>query len=401
MGTQRPLRILCAREQQNSIADSVHKLLSDQIDKLGLGQFYEIQKQYIHGANGTQFSFEGLRHNISRIKSYEGIDICWVEEAEATSNASLEVLIPTIRKDDSEIWFSFNPRLKEDPIYRRFVLDPPDDTILVRMSWRDNPWFPETLRKEMETLKAKNFDAYLNVWEGECVTNLNGAVYAEEIRRCVEENRVTKVPYDATVSVDVFVDLGRRDATTLLFVQRVGFEYHIIDHYSTNLKFWGHYMEELQKRKYIYNTVYLPWDAKAKTVGTKMSIEELTREAGFRVRVVPRLAISDGINAARTIFDRCWFDEKKTKDFFHNLRQYHYETERDNKGLLKNEPVHDESSHDADTFRYFAVMSKPPKAKGQKEDSRFGNIDPISGEPVQLRARFAPLIKAATTGWMR
>jgi phage terminase large subunit len=111
-GTQRPLRILCARETQRSIGDSVHKLLSDQIEALGLGAFYAVQKSTILGANGTEFIFAGIRQNVSNIKSYEACDICWVEEAQTVSKSSWDVLIPTIRKTDSEIWVSFNPDLE-------------------------------------------------------------------------------------------------------------------------------------------------------------------------------------------------------------------------------------------------------------------------------------------------
>src|SRR5262249_44110905 len=125
LGTQKPLRILCARELQNSIKDSVHKLLSDQIEILGLREFYDIQQTSIKGVNGTEFSFEGIRHNISKIRSYEGIDICWVEEAVLVSSTSWETLIPTIRKEGSEIWMTFNPELEQDETYKRFVKDPP------------------------------------------------------------------------------------------------------------------------------------------------------------------------------------------------------------------------------------------------------------------------------------
>ncbi len=400
LGSQKPLRILCCRELQNSMADSVHKLLSDQIVAMGLESFYDIQKQYIHGKNGTQFSFEGLKHNVSRIKSYEGVDICWVEEAESTSRTSWNVLIPTIRKEGSEIWVSFNPKLREDDTFDRFVTHTPPNCLIERISWRDNPWFPQTLMQEMETLKAKNFDEYLNVWEGECVTNLNGAVYANEIRRTTEEGRICKVPYDGTVSVDVFADLGRQDSTTLLFVQRVGFEYHIIHHYSNNLEYWGHYLKYLQDRRYLYGTIFLPHDARAKTIGTKMSVEELTREASFKVRIVPKLSIADGINAARTIFDRCYFDEKECADFLQNLRRYHYETEPNQRGIISKDPVHDESSHDADAFRYFAVMSKPPKRKGLGNSEEFEDDLVVPSGLKALRQRVGILARSGT-GWMR
>jgi phage terminase large subunit len=168
LGTQRPLRVLCARELQVSIADSVHRLLDDQVTRTGLGAFYDVQKQTIIGANGTQFLFSGIRNNVTKIKSMEGIDIAWVEEAEKVSDNSWQVLIPTIRKPGSEIWVTFNPDEETDPTYQRFVVNPPDDAVVIPISWRDNPWFPEELRREKDYLARVDPDAYMHVWEGHC-----------------------------------------------------------------------------------------------------------------------------------------------------------------------------------------------------------------------------------------
>src|SRR6185369_15022252 len=181
MGTQRPLRILCARELQKSIADSVHKLLSDQIMSLGLEEFYEIQKTTIIGLNGTEFLFNGLKHNATEIKSTEGIDICWVEEAEKVSEASWELLIPTIRKEHSEIWISFNTKQPNDATYKRFVFDAPGNSIVKKVSYKDNPFFPDVLEYERLELQRKDPKAYAHVWEGEFDTRYSGAVYAKWI----------------------------------------------------------------------------------------------------------------------------------------------------------------------------------------------------------------------------
>ena len=167
MGVQRPLKVLCTREFQSSIADSVHALLKQQIPELELGNFYEVQRDSILGLNGTEFIFAGLRHNPKKVKSTEGVDIAWVEEADTISNDSLDLLIPTIRKDDSEIWFSFNPDQETDPVYHRFVVNGRDDAMVRKVTYADNPWFPEVLRKEMEYDRAHDTDKYLHVWEGE------------------------------------------------------------------------------------------------------------------------------------------------------------------------------------------------------------------------------------------
>ena len=165
-GVERTLRILCAREFQNSIADSVHRLLADQIALMGLGNFYQVQNTTILGANGTEFIFVGLRYNVESIKSLEGVDICWVEEAERVSERSWEILVPTIRKAGSEIWVTFNPAQESDPTYQRFVVNPPPGAIVRKVSWRDNPWLPDELRQEAEHLRRTDPEAYMHVWEG-------------------------------------------------------------------------------------------------------------------------------------------------------------------------------------------------------------------------------------------
>jgi len=167
MGGQQKLRILCCREFQKSIMDSVHKLLGDRIATLELPGWVVQKTTIFHRITGTEFIFEGLRYNANRIKSLEGIDICWVEEAESVSKESWDILIPTIRKAGSEIWISFNPDLDEDPTYQRFVLNPPDSCHTQKVGWEDNPWFPQELREEKDYLYRVDPDAAAHVWGGE------------------------------------------------------------------------------------------------------------------------------------------------------------------------------------------------------------------------------------------
>ncbi len=165
-GAQRPLRVLCCREFQKSIADSVHKLLVDQIALMNLGG-WKVQKSEIsHVGTGTTIIFEGLRYNTNRVKSLEGIDICWVEEAESVSKDSWEILIPTIRKPGSEIWISFNPDLADDPTYVRFVVNKPPNAFVEKVGWEDNPWFPDTLAEERDYLYPDDQETAEHVWGG-------------------------------------------------------------------------------------------------------------------------------------------------------------------------------------------------------------------------------------------
>lgn len=179
-GAQQPMRILCAREIQSSIKDSVHKLLSDTIDRIGLRGFYEVQERGIYGANGTEFLFKGLRFNVNEIKSLEGIDLCWVEEAQAVSKASWEILIPTIRKPGSEIWVTFNPDLESDETYQRFVAHPPPRSIIRKIGYEDNPWLPDVLRDEAEALRASDLEAYDHIWGGNPWTKSKASIFADK-----------------------------------------------------------------------------------------------------------------------------------------------------------------------------------------------------------------------------
>lgn len=160
-------RILCTREMQNSIRDSVHRLLSDRISALGWDEYFNIQRESIESNTGSEFLFKGLRHNISEIKSTEGIDICWVEEAEKVSKDSWEVLIPTIRQEGSEIWVSFNPESDKSATYERFIKNPSPEVAAACLTWKDNKYFPKVLMRELEYDRKVDFEKYQHVWEGQ------------------------------------------------------------------------------------------------------------------------------------------------------------------------------------------------------------------------------------------
>ena len=161
------IRILCAREYQSSIKDSVHKLLKELIDNLNLNKYFYVTDKSIKANNGSEFIFKGIRKNVQDIKSLEGVDICWVEEAELTSLESWDTLTPTIRKQGSEIWVSFNPRDIDDITYKKFILQKPDNAIVQKMTYSDNPWFSQTESvAEMEYDKKFNFELYEHKWLG-------------------------------------------------------------------------------------------------------------------------------------------------------------------------------------------------------------------------------------------
>lgn len=360
MGAQKPIRVLCGREFQLSIADSVHRLLCDQITTLGLQDHYDIEKARIYGKNGTEFSFAGLRHNIDNIKSLEGTDVVWVEEAATVSKNTWTKLIPTIRKEGSEIWVSFNPELDQDETYLRFVTNPPPNAVVVKMNHSDNPFFPKVLRAEMEHMRETDPDTFLTVWEGHCRQTLDGAIYAREVRAATEEGRITKVPYDRSKPVHTFWDLGRSDHTSIWFTQIVGFEFRCLAYYQNRGYGLDHYIKELQRRAYVYGDCWLPHDAENELLASQRTISQQMREAGYTVRITPKIKVADGINAARMIFPNTWFDAEECADGLNCLRRYRYDV--DDNGQFSRNPLHDEASDGADAFRYMAVALRERKA---------------------------------------
>ncbi len=348
------MRILCARELQNSIADSVHRLLSDIVVEHELDKFYKVQQKSIVGINGTEFIFKGLKHNIIGIKSTEAVDICWVEEAEAVSDGSWEVLIPTIRKEDSEIWVSFNPKFPGDPTYRRFVTDADGDMLVRKVSWRDNPFFPEVLMKEMLRLKENDLESYKHIWEGEFDTRYSGGVYAQLLEQARRQGRITAVPYKPGIPVVTAWDLGKANSTAIWFVQRVGFQTRIIDYYEASGKPLDHFADILREKEYTYGEHYLPHDARHDRIGMDGSISGQLHNMGVNNFVLPNDRLESGLETARLFIREVLFDEEKCKDGIHALMHYQYEWDAD-RHRFKDKPLHDWSSDGADAFRYLAI----------------------------------------------
>lgn len=211
-GLKRRIRVLCAREFQNSIKESVHALLKQRIDDLGLDDFYRVQEQSIVGVNGSQFIFKGIRMNIASIKSMAGITHCWIEEGETISRNSWDILIPTIREEGSEIWVTFNPLNKTDTVYQQLVATDRDNAYVRQVNWRDNPHFPKTLDDERRGKLATDPDDYQWIWEGGFRTKsdaqvLNGKWIVDEFE---PDDRTWDGPYFGA-------DFGfAQDPTTLI-----------------------------------------------------------------------------------------------------------------------------------------------------------------------------------------
>ena len=367
-----PTRILCAREIQRSISDSVLQLLGDTVTRLGLNDFFDVQKSQIIGRNGSRFLFLGLSNNISKVKSYEGLDVCWVEEAESVSYTSWETLIPTVRKKGSEIWVSFNPNDEMDDTYQRFVVNPPPNAYVKKVNYNQNPWFPEELEKERLYLKDKNEDLYNHVWEGEVLSNRDGAYYA----KFIPNDQIIDFAVEPNIPVDSYWDLGVSDSTCIWLVQQIGMEIRVVDCYENQgegLQFYINWLHDWRaKHQAVFGDHYAPHDIQVRELGTGKSRLETARKLGIHFRVVRKLTIEDGIHAARAILPKCYFEKTNTKDGLQALRRYRKEFD-EKKGIYKPHPLHDWSSHYADAFRYFAVAFRD-RSKQQRVGQPQANI---------------------------
>lgn len=348
---ERPLRVLCAREVQKSIKDSVHRLLCDQIQSLGLGAFYEVFETEIRGKNGSLFLFAGLaQHTVESIKSFEGVDRVWIEEAQVVTKRSWDVLTPTIRKDGSEIWITLNPDMETDETYQRFIANAREGSFVVQMNWRDNPWFPEVLEAERQETLRRDPDNYQNIWEGVPRRVSEGAIYRHEIERLYEENRVRAVPYDPLLKVHTVWDLGWNDAMTIGFFQRSGAEVRCIDYIEDSHRTLDWYVSQIEKRPWRWGSDFIPHDGKAKNTQTGKSTEEALQAMQRRPVVLPATNIEEGIKSARMMFPRVYFDKDKTVRLLECLKRYRRAINQQT--LEPNAPLHDEFSHGADMFRY-------------------------------------------------
>ena len=354
LAAQQPLRILCTREVQKSIKDSVHRLLSDQIQAMGLGSFFEVLEAEIRGKNGSLFLLAGLaQHTVESIKSFEGCDICWVEEAQTVTKRSWDILSPTIRKAGSEIWVTFNPDMETDETYQRLVVRAREDAFVCQVNYKDNPWFGAELEQERQDTMRRDPDSYENIWEGKPKRVSEGAIYRHEITALYDDKRVRFVPYDPLLSVHTVWDLGWNDAMTIGFWQRSGAEIRCIDYIEDSHHTLDWYVAEIEKRPYRIGTYFIPHDGRARNLQTGKSTEEALQAMGKSVVVLGQLDIEEGIKAARLMFPRVFFDETKTARLLECLKRYQRSINQQTRE--PGAPLHDEHSHGADMFRYAAM----------------------------------------------
>jgi len=353
-------RAVCIREVQKSIKESVKLLLEDKIKAFGVTSEFEITESEIrHKRNGSMIIFRGMKdYTADSIKSLEGFDIAWWEEAQTASERSLRLLRPTIiRKDTAEMWFSWNPEDEDRPIEKLLRSESAlKEAVVVHSSYKENPYLSEDTLKEIEQDRLRDIDEYAHVYLGQFRRVLDGAVYAKEIRAAYESDRVCNVMPIAGKLVDTFWDLGKRDHTSIWFAQIEMGEYRIVDFYQNRGFKLDHYTEVVRSRGYPIGKIWLPHDADQDRL-TGKTIAQSMRDLmpNIPVQVIERMAKkSIGIEAVRRIFPNCFFNADKTKVGLKALGAFKYDVDPDT-GSYSTNPLHDENSDAADAFAQLAL----------------------------------------------
>lgn len=366
-GSEQSVRIGCGREIQKNIGESVKQLLDDQISLLGLGDRYESLETEIRGTrNDTLFTFHGLWRNPKGLKSMEGYDWFWGEEASAFSKTSIQTLVPTLRKETSRFIWTWNPDYEHDPIDRMFrgPQGPPPHSVVRRVGWEDNPWFPAVLREAKDHDYATDPDTAEHVWGGEYVRAVEGAYFAKQLRAAREQGRFGALTYDPNFQLRAYWDLGRNDATAIWIAQFAGERINAIDYCEGVGQAPGYYFNWLRSNGYDGCLCVLPHDGASvhPENPTSMSYEAQAKAAGFQVRVVRNQgpgAAMQRIDASRRLFPRIHFDEDRTRPGVRAIGHYHEKRhEERNVGLG---PEHDWSSHGADAFGLMCIDYKAPE----------------------------------------
>lgn len=366
-GIEAPRKIVCGREFQTSIKESVYDMLGDFISTYKLDDFYKILKTEIRAINGTSFSFAGLHHNINSIKSMYDVDRFWGEEAQVFSANTLKILLPTIRKNGSKLFFTMNPDLEEDPPYQMLVINPPPKTLVLTVNYNKNPYFPERLRLLMEKNKEENYEEYLHIWEGHCRAAVEGAILANELQKARDEGRIGAFPYDPRYPVSAFFDLGWADNTSIWFVQFISGRARVIDCYQNQFQRTDHYIQVMNEKKYTYDRICLPHDANNEHPNADRTWLQIVVKAfpNARVYAGERRAVELRIEATKNMFPSLDIDKEKCADGLSALAHYHFKIDPAT-GKTTREPFHGPESNYADAFGYMCLEMKEPSKKKEK-----------------------------------
>lgn len=355
------LRAVCIREVQKSLAQSVKQLLEDKIRSLGVEDMFDVLLSEIRTPGDGLIIFQGMStHNAASIKSLEGFDVAWIEEAQTLSARSLALLRPTIRKAGSEIWASWNPENEDDPIDQFLRRDRPPNSIVVEANYTDNPWCPQELLDEAEIDRADP-DKFEHVWKGGYKKAVEGAYYTADLKQADEQGRICQLERDPILTIKASWDIGVSDSTAIWVAQWVGGRINWLDYIEGQGQPLAYYLEQLRQRGYDGCTCILPHDGAHRDNFTALRYEDHVRDAGFNVEVVRNQgkgAAMQRIEAMRRLFPRMWFDSEKTWAGRKALAAYHEKRDED-RGIGLG-PDHDWTSHAADSAGLMAIAYREP-----------------------------------------
>lgn len=370
--SERGMLSVCIREVQKTLADSSKRLLEAKLSDFGLGEAdgFKVFRDVIETPGDGAIIFQGMQdHTAESIKSLEGFKRAWWEEAQTASIRSLNLLRPTIRAPGSELWFSWNARLKQDPVDVMLRGDEkPTGSVVVEANWRDNPWFTAELEQERLDCLRMQPDQYDHIWEGGYLTVAAGAYYARHLAEAKAEGRISRVAADPLMTIRLIVDIGgtgaKADAFTIWAAQFIGKEIRWLDYYEAVGQPLATHLNWCRSKGYTPDRAqfWLPHDGSTNDKVYDVSYESALRAAGYSVTVVPNQgkgAAAARIEAARRWFPRMWFNEATTEAGRAALGWYHEKKdEARNIGLG---PEHDWASHGADSFGLGAVIYEEPE----------------------------------------
>lgn len=364
------MRALCIREVQKDLSQSAKALIEKKISDLGLGEQdgFRAFKDVIQTPGDGIIIFKGMNdYSADSVKSLEGFTRAWWEEAHTATARSVMLLRPTMRAPGAQMWWSWNPSRKTDPI-DKMMRGPerPTGAIVVEASWRDNPWFTAELEQERQDCKRITPDDYAHVWDGDYVTVVTGAYFASHLATARQENRIGNLAADPLLEVRAYWDIGgtgaRADATAIWLVQFVGREIRVLDYYEASGQPLAVHAAWL--REHGVKTCVLPHDGASNDKVYDVSYESALTAAGFEVVVIPNQgkgAAAARVEAARRLFPQCWFDAVKCEAGLDALGWYH-ERKDDKRGIGLG-PEHDWASHGADAFGLMCVAYEQHSAR--------------------------------------
>lgn len=358
------MRAACIREVQKSLKQSSKRLIEDKLKAYNLGERagFKVYREVIETPGDGVIIFTGMQdHTADSIKSLEGFDRAWIEEAQSLSHRSLELLTPTMRKEGSEIWASWNPNRPTDAIDQLLRGEnTPTGAVVVNANWKHNPWISQVLLQEKDDCLRMTPDRYPHVWEGEYATVLEGAYYARHLSEAALEGRIGFFGKDPLVKLHAVWDIGgtskKSDATAIWIVQYIGEEIRLLDYYEAVGQPFESHVNWLRDKGYDDALMVLPHDGRKHDMVYKVTPEGFLQDAGFTVESIPNQgagAVLSRIEAARRMFPSCRFHDENTKGGREALGWYH--EKRDEVRGLGLGPEHDWASHGADAFGLVAI----------------------------------------------